>query len=201
MKRNALLITMLIVGLNLTAQTRFGVKAGLAMGTVTSNDSEVKEDGSALASFQFGGIGDTRLTNQLSFQYQLLLLGKGTAIAHDDHRDKFLFTALDIPLQLLYRAKQGWFIGGGPNLGFNLSARHIHEGVKEEIAIGDAAGEVKRFDMGLIASAGFQSKKGVVLSLNYLKGLSQLQNAPNFDWQNNVIGISIGYMLAARPKK
>jgi hypothetical protein len=101
----------------------------------------------------------------------------------------------------LYSTKAGWFIGGGPNLGFNLSARYIHEGEKQEIAIGDAAGEVKGFDLGLIASGGYESKKGLVLSVSYLKGLTQLQNSPNFDWQNNVIGFTIGYMLRTRGKK
>jgi hypothetical protein len=52
-----------------------------------------------------------------------------------------------------------------------------------------------------MASGGYQSKKGVVLSVSYLKGLTQLQNAPNFDWQNNVIGLAIGYMLPTRSKK
>jgi len=28
-----------------------------------------------------------------------------------------------------------------------------------------------------------------------------LQNAPNFEWQNNVIGLNLGYMLPTRAKK
>lgn len=71
----------------------------------------------------------------------------------------------------------------------------------QEIAIGEEVGEVKGFDLGLMASGGYHSKKGVVLSVSYLKGLTQLQNAPNFDWQNNVIGLTIGYMLPTRSKK
>ncbi|MBM3414390.1 MAG: PorT family protein [Bacteroidetes bacterium] len=201
MKTNLLVVLMLFAGLSLSAQTRFGLKSGVALGSVSTNDDEIKEDGLNLGSFQFGAVFDTKLSSSLSLQSQLLFLGKGTAVRHDDHVDKFRFAALDVPLQLIYRTKTGWFIGGGPNLGFNLSAKHIHEGEKEEIAIGDAAGEVKGFDLGLMASGGYQSKKGVVLSVSYLKGLTQLQNAPNFDWQNNVIGLTLGYMLPARSKK
>ena len=201
MKTNLLLVLMLFIGLSVSAQTRFGLKSGIALGSVSTNDAEIKEDGLNLRSFQFGAIFDTRLSSALSFQSQLLFLGKGTAVDHDDHVDKYRFAAIDVPLQLLYRTKTGWFIGGGPNLGFNLSARYIHEGEKEEIAIGDAAGEVKGFDLGLIASGGYESKKGLVLSVSYLKGLTQLQNSPNFDWQNNVIGFTIGYMLPTRGKK
>jgi hypothetical protein len=201
MKTNLLLVLMFCVGLSVSAQTRFGLKSGVALGSVSTNDAEIKEDGLNLQSFQFGAIIDTRLSSALSFQSQLLFLGKGTAVDHDDHVDKYRFATIDVPLQLLYRTKAGWFIGGGPNLGFNLSARYIHEGEKEEIAIGDAAGEVKGFDFGLMASGGYESKKGLVLSVSYLKGITQLQNTPNFDWQNNVIGFTIGYMLPTRGKK
>jgi hypothetical protein len=201
MKTNLLIVFMLFAGLSLSAQTRFGLKTGVALGSVTTNDAEIDEDGSNLGSFQFGAVWDTRLTTALSLQYQLLFLGKGTAVAHDDHKDKFRFSSVDIPLQLLYRTKGGLFIGGGPNLGFNLSAKYIHEGEKEEIAIGDASGQVKGFDFGVVGSAGYQSKSGVVLSVSYVKGLTNLQNVPNFEWQNNVIGINLGYMLPTRGKK
>lgn len=201
MKTNLLIMLLFFAGVNLSAQARFGLKSGIALGSISTNDDEINEDGSNLSSFQFGAIVDTRLTSSLSFQSQLLFLGKGTAVNHDDHLDKYRFAAIDVPLQLLYRTKTGWFIGGGPNLGFNLSAKYIHEGEKQEIAIGEEVGEVKGFDLGLMASGGYHSKKGVVLSVSYLKGLTQLQNAPNFDWQNNVIGLTIGYMLPTRSKK
>lgn len=201
MKKNLLIVFMLFIGVSLSAQTRFGLKTGVALGSVTTNDVEIDEDGSSLGSFQLGAVWDSRLTSALSLQYQLLFLGKGTAVSHNDHKDKFRFAAIDIPFQLLYRTKSGLFIGGGPNLGFNLSAKHIHEDEKEEIDIGDAAGQVKRFDFGVIGSAGYQSKSGVVLSVNYVKGLTNLQNAPNFEWQNNVLGLNFGYMLPTRAKK
>lgn len=201
MKTNLLLVLMLFIGVSVSAQTRFGLKSGIALGSVSTNDAEIKEYGLNLRSFQFGAIFDTRLSSALSFQSQLLFLGKGTAVDHVDHIDKYRFAAVDVPLQLLYRTKAGWFIGGGPNLGFNLSARYIHEGEKQEISIGDAAGEVKGFDLGVMASGGYESKKGLVLSVSYLKGLTQLQNSPNFDWQNNVLGFTIGYMLPTRGKK
>ncbi len=201
MKTNLLLVLMFFVGVSVSAQTRFGLKSGVALGSVSTNDAEIKDDGLNLPSFQFGAIFDTRLSSALLFQSQLLFLGKGTAVDHDDHVDKHRFAAIDVPLQLLYRTKAGWFIGGGPNLGFNLSARYIHEGKVQELSIGDAAGGFKGFDLGLIASGGYESKKGLVLSVSYLKGITQLKNTPDFDWQNNVIGFTIGYMLPTRGKK
>ncbi len=201
MKRNLLIALMLFAGLSLSAQTRFGLKTGVALGSVSSNDANIKKNGSNLGSFQLGGIWDTRLNKCLSLQSQILFLGKGTSVAHADHNDKYRFASLDVPLQVLYRTKGGWFIGGGPNLGFNLSAKYIHEGEADEIAIGSAAGQVKGFDFGVTTSGGYQSKSGLVLSVSYVKGLTNLQNVANVEWQNNVVGLNIGYMLKNRSKK
>ncbi|MFM8709988.1 MAG: outer membrane beta-barrel protein [Sphingomonadales bacterium] len=201
MKTNLLLVLLLVTGFSLSAQTRFGLKTGIASGSVTSNDDLINAEGTALGSFQLGGIFDTRLTSKLSLQSQLLFLGKGVAIGVNTGKNKYRFAALDIPLQLLYRTKGGWFIGGGPNLGFNLSAKNVYLGQTKEITLGNEAGQVKAFDFGVTATGGYQSKTGLVLSINYVKGLTNLSNEANAEWRNNVLGFTLGYMLPLRAKK
>jgi hypothetical protein len=201
MKTSLLIVFMFFAGFSLSAQTRFGLKTGVASGSVTTNDALVNEEGVALGSFQFGAIWDTKINAKLSFQSQVLFLGKGVAVGVNTEKDKYRFAAMDIPLQVLYRTKGGWFIGGGPNLGFNLSAHHAYLGDREEITIGNEAGQVKGFDFGVIATGGYQSKTGVILSLNYLKGITNLKNEANTEWSNNVLGFNIGYMFPTRAKK
>jgi hypothetical protein len=201
MKKNLLVLALLFAGVSLSAQTRFGLKTGLGLASVTTNDEEINDEKANLPTYQFGVVLDTRLSSSLSMQSQVLFLGKGTAVAHENHKDKIRFSSVDVPLQLVIKSKKGWFAGAGPNLGFNLSAQHIHEGEKEEIGIGSNAGEVKGFDFGITASGGYQAKGGFLISVSYVKGLSNLQNAANFEWQNNVFGINIGYMLPTRGKK
>lgn len=201
MKKNLLVLALLFIGLGLSAQTQFGLKAGLGLASVSTNDDEINDEKANLPSYQFGVVFNTKLSSSISIQSQILFLGKGTAVAHGDHKDKFRFSAIDFPLQVVVKSKKGWFAGAGPNLGLNLSAQHIHEGEKEEIAIGKNGGEVRGFDFGLTASGGYQAKNGLVISLSYVKGLTNLQNAANFEWQNNVIGFNIGYFLPTRGKK
>jgi hypothetical protein len=179
MKTNLLIVLILVAGFSLSAQTRFGLKTGVAAGSVTSNDDLINAEGTALGSFQLGGIFDTRLTSKLSLQSQLLFLGKGVAVGVNTEKNKYRFAALDVPLQLLYRTKGGWFIGGGPT----------------------EAGQVKGFDFGVIATGGYQSKTGLVLSINYVKGITNLSNEANAEWRNNVLGFTLGYMLPLREKK
>jgi Outer membrane protein beta-barrel domain len=201
MKKNLLVLALIFSGMVLSAQTKFGLKTGLGLASVTTNDDEINEEKANLPSYQFGVVIDTRLSSSISIQSQVLFLGKGTAVAHGEHKDKFRFSSIDVPLQLVVKSKKGWFVGAGPNLGFNLSAQHIHEGEKEEIGIGSKGGEVKGFDFGVTTSGGYQAKGGFVFSVSYVKGLTNLQNAANFEWQNNVLGINIGYMLPTRGKK
>jgi hypothetical protein len=130
-----------------------------------------------------------------------LLIGKGTSIEHEGHKDQIRFMALDLPVQLVYRTKSGWFIGGGPNLGFNLSAKSIDEDGSESIDIGSAVGEVKGFDMGLNFRTGLELKNGLVLSVNKLFGLTNLQNVDGFRWNNNAIGLNVGYFFPKKSKK
>jgi len=200
MKTNLLIVFLLFVGFGLSAQTRFGLKTGVASGSVTTNDDLVKADGKALGSFQLGAIFDTRLNDKLSVQSQLLFLGKGVAVGVNTEKDKYRFAALDIPLQVLYHTPQGWFLGGGPNLGFNLSAKNAYLGEVNEITIGTEAGQVKGFDFGVTATGGYQFKSGIVLSMSYLKGLTNLKNEANTEWRNNVLGFNLGYMFPLRKK-
>ena len=88
MKTNLLIVLLLVAGLSLSAQTRFGLKTGVAFGSVTTNNVLVNAEGTALGSFQLGGIFDTRLTSKLSLQSQLLFLGKGVAVGVNTEKNK-----------------------------------------------------------------------------------------------------------------
>ncbi len=201
MKKIILLSSLMLAIVSLSAQTKIGITSGLVLASISTDDEDLQSEKSMLLTSQIGLMIDRTLSDKFSLQSQLLLIGKGTSIEHVGHKDKVRFTALDIPIQFLYRTKGGWFIGGGPNLGFNLSARSIHEDEKETIDIGDEAGAVKGFDAGLNFRTGVTLKNGLVLSINKLFGLTNLQNVPNFRWNNNAIGINVGYFFSAKPKK
>lgn len=201
MKKVILFSLLSLAVFGLSAQTKIGVTTGLVLASVSTNDADLKSEKSMLLAPQFGLTVDHALSKSLSLQSQLLFIGKGTSIEHLDHKDKVRFSALDIPIQLVYRTKGGWFIGGGPNLGFNLSVKSIDEDGSEPIDIGSAVGEVKGFDMGLNFRTGVELKGGLVLSVNKLFGLTNLQNVSGFRWNNNAIGLNVGYFLPKKAKK
>jgi hypothetical protein len=201
MKKSILFASLLVLAINLSAQTRVGFKTGLAVASISTNDADLKSEKAMLPGFQVGVVVDQKISDQLSLQTQLLYLQKGTAIEHEGHKDKVRFGALDLPVQLLYHTKSGFFVGGGPNFGYNLSAKSIHETETEDIPFGNDAGEVKRVDLGLNLQAGYSLKNGLVVGVNVLRGLTNLQNVSGFEWRNNVVGINLIYFLPNASKK
>jgi hypothetical protein len=167
---------------------------------VSTNNAEFNDEKKSLLGFNVGAVIDIPVSESFSFQPHLVLNGKGVGIKHEDHTDKITFTTLDIPLNAVFRTKSGFFVGAGPNLGFNMAAKSKDEEGSEKLEFGSDPGQIKRLDLGLNFLAGFETKSGFFASVNYLRGLSNLQNVPGFRWNNNMLGISVGYMFGGKKK-
>ena len=187
---------------NLQAQTRFGVTGGVHMAHISTNDADINDEKRAMPGYQLGIVTDVPLGKGggWSFQNRILFQLKGTGISHGDHTDKIRFTSLDLPVSLQYQSKGGFFIAGGPNLGFNLAASEKADAGVEKLELGSEPGQLNRTDFGLDLRAGFRLKSGLMVGLNYLRGLSNIQNTPNMTWNNHVFGLQLGYMFAAKGK-
>ena len=178
----------------LHAQVRFGIKGGLNLAHVSANSSAISDYDKVLPTFQLGLLTDISANDHFSFQTQAIIQGKGTKIKYDSEDTLFRFTSLDIPLNLLYKS-EGFFIGGGPNLGFNLDANYKQNGSVTDIGIGSGDSEFKRFDFGLHFMAGYESEAGFLVGVNYLRGITNLRNAANHEWRNHVFSVTIGYLF------
>lgn len=199
--KNVILLFSLIITLNGFSQTKIGFKAGVGLAAIATNDDELNKEKASFFTPQFGVVLQSKISDNLSMQTQLLFTNKGTAESHDDHKDYVKFSSLDLPVQFLFESKSGLVLGAGPNIGFNFSANHLHDGEKEAIEIGKESGEVKRLDLGLNFTGGYQSKKGWAVNLTYLRGLTNLQNVPDFTWNNNLFSFGVTYFLSGAKKK
>jgi len=184
----------------LQAQGRFGIQAGLNMAHISSNDKDINEDKKAMASWRLGLMTDIEIGKGWSFQPQALMQGKGTGISHLGHTDKFRFTSLDLPLAFVHTGASGFYIGGGPNLGFNLAASEKADEGVEKLELGSSPGQLNRFDFGVDLRVGIRTQAGLVVGLNYTKGISNISNAPDMRWNNNVLGLSVGYLFGGGKK-
>ncbi|MFY8004217.1 MAG: porin family protein [Chitinophagaceae bacterium] len=201
MKKIVLLICTVAFLSVANAQVKFGVRAGANLAGISTNDSELKDEAKTYTSFHFGVIMEHQLSKSFSFQPQVTFNKKGTKLAHGDHEDVMSFNSLDLTTNFLYKNK-GFFVGAGPNFGYNLSgkvaAHHDGEHEEDKIVFGSAAGEFRRFDVGVNVTAGYETKGGLLFSVNYLKGITNLSNISSSTFRNNVLGISVGYFFSKK---
>lgn len=190
-------------------QTTFGVKGGINPSIWNVKVGDTKEDDyKSRIGFHFGGVVDFSISDNFSIQPQLLFVNKGSKEKHGDHDDKILVNAIDIPVNFLYKTNVGkgkFFVGGGPNLGFNLSAKikgeHDGEVEEEKIEIGSEAGQLKGFDFGLNALAGYQFGNGLFVSANFTPGIANLSNTNNTTSRSSYFGLSAGFMFGGSKSK
>lgn len=203
MKKITLLLNgLLLLTLVTNAQVKLGIKGGmnLAKWNIKVNGTK-EEDYKNKLGLQAGFVADFSLGKSLSFQPQLLYTAKGTAEEHNGHDDKIVMNAIDLPLNVLYKSPTkfgNFFVGGGPNIGYNLGGKvKSHEAAEdgEKIEIGNADGEVKALDFGINLTTGVELKNGLFFSANYTAGLSNLSNTNGVTARSNFLGISIGYFF------
>lgn len=206
MKKLMFATLILVASNSLIAQTRFGVKAGPNLANWTEKENGEKEDDlKSRLGFHAGFVADFALSKNFSIQPQLLYVNKGTAEEHEGHLDKAIVHAIDIPINFLYKApssKGSFFVGGGPNLGFNVGATEKSEDHgSEKIEIGSEPGQLKGFDFGLNFLAGYELTNGLFFSANYTPGISNLANTPsNSDLtkRSTYFGLSVGYFFGKK---
>lgn len=179
------------------AQSKIGLKGGLNLNHVSTNDADLKEELSGRPSIHLGLVGDFSMGKQFAFQPQLLFSGRGAKVAHAGHSDVFAFSSIEIPLNFVYKAgeKGGFFAGAGPVLGYNLGGKIKEDDASEKIEFGSGAGQITRADLGANALVGYRLSSGLFFSANYTLGLSNWSNNTSATWRNNIFGISVGYFF------
>lgn len=172
-----------------------GLKAGLTMSTFTGSDTEFLDvSPDYRMGFAFGGYINHELSPTLSFQPEAYYAMKGAKYEEGGESLTFKFAYLQIPL-LLKMQPQGsnFFFYGGPDVGFNLSAKveAEAEGVSAETDVDD----VKSLDFGLTFGAGVAMEK-FSIEARYTIGLSSFDDtADPDDVKNSGLMLLIGMGL------
>ena len=201
MKKSIIFLLSILISSATFAQVSLGFKAGYNAASVKSNDAEITADGQTLSGFHIGSVINVPFNKSVSFQSGLNLGTKGVNVAHQGHGDKYKFTAIDIPLNVVLKSKKGFFIGTGLNLGYNLSGKlDAHDDPTENYDF--EFGKDKKFtrtDLGVNFLVGYQTKSGIFVSANSLMSLTDIATSA-VSWKNNVISLSVGYTLKSSKK-
>lgn len=217
MKKILLLLT-LAAGLNVAVNAQdkpvfFGVKAGLALPSITASGMGISITTSSKTSFYVGAVADVNISPIFSFQPGLTYVGKGgkfdigemaEAMGADpsdfEGVDKitFNYSYLELPLNLLANFNAGTgkvFVGAGPYAAYALSANMKAGNTSVDAEFGSAEGQLKRMEFGVNFLGGYKLSNGLNLHAGYGIGLTSTENSSDGKTKNKVFSVGLGFMF------
>ncbi len=184
-----LILTVLCLSASLmaTAGLRFGPVAGVNLANISGDgDSSY----AMKTSFHFGGVVELGITDNFMIAPGIIYSIKGTQ-DKDDSENKLNLSYLEIPVNAKYKLESGLNFFAGPYLGLLMSATSEPSGT-------DVKDFLESSDIGFNVGLGFDLESGLGFSAQYGMGLTSISKdvaGTSVDSKNNVIGISVRYML------
>jgi hypothetical protein len=214
MKSITTLMTLMILltAFSLSAQTTIGFTAGASFSNVTVKSGFISASPKSKTGITAGIVIDAPLGTNFNFQPALNFVQKGYKIKDETGKETVNFNYLEVPLNFVYSTKrnEGFFIGAGPSISYGISGmdKFTASGMpdhNEKIKFGTGADEVKTFDFGANAVAGYRMKGGFIISGNYNLGLSKINNDDGSGdvgtIKNKYFSIKIGYCFSGHGHK
>ena len=180
------------------AQIDLGVKGGLNFSTLSGDSKKLYDDQTKFRTdFYVGGYANYKVTDQISFQPELLYSKQGSGLkTNDNSNTKIVTHNINIPLMGRYEIMDGLNLEFGPQLGFLVSAKKKSEegklDQKEKFA-----DNFKTFDFGLNFGAGYKVTDELEINARFTKGLSNMSNYnTNNKITNTYFSVGVAYKLA-----
>lgn len=216
-----LLIALFTLSIANAQDISFGVKAGVNYGATLTTDSDYNDHFDAMIGPHFGVLADIAITDDFSFQPELLYSPSGfkqaetieTAAGDVTYDLKGAVNYLTLPLMAKYYFVDGFSLEAGPYVGFVISA-NLDGTVEMPDVLGgtitydkeDIKESYNSIDYGLGVGASYELEMGVFFTARYNLGLSDinaedLSEIPDTDGvldkddkiQNNIFQFSVGY--------
>jgi hypothetical protein len=212
---------MVIATISISSFAQIGVQAGA---TIASSKYEDKTAGGlnitsdSKVGFTAGVFTEVPLTTNFIFRPALNYTQKGAKVDYSSGSykvtGKSTYNYVELPLDIIYKAAGGFFVGLGPTLSYGIGGKEKstvsgsplpgQNGTTEEkVKFGNDKVEdhYKPFEFSGNFLAGYQLASGLFIMLNYNMGFSNISLDPdNESVKNRYIGIRIGKMLGAAKK-
>ncbi len=208
MKKQTLLILMLMCSYAAFSQLTLGVRGGINYANFTG--SEVKEWGfanvnpTAQIKFHLGGYLDYVLTDQISIQPGIFYSAKGpkydgTTEVYDFNTGESMMASIvykkrlgyiDIPILVHFHINESFSVFAGPQVSFLVSAKVKNEATTEVLDMlgleenEDVKDSYRGVDLGLPIGVAYDFGNGFNLQLNYDIGLIKIAKGYDYDGGN-----------------
>ncbi|MET0759396.1 MAG: porin family protein [Flavobacterium sp.] len=185
---------------------KFGIKGGVNFATLTGD----VEDTSMKVGFNVGGLVEIKVSEKFSVQPELLFSTQGAKEEYSETSGADSYKVennlnlgyLNIPIMAKYYVIDKFSLEAGPQFGFLMSAKSdytetqtvggVTSTFSEEVDVKD---EMNSVDFGINFGAGYDFTENISAGVRYNLGLSDIsdEQEDNFEVQNSVISVSIGY--------
>ena len=193
--------------------TRFGFTAGAAFANYHSKINGETDNGNSKTGITAGILADIPAGKHFSFQPAINFVQKGTkdeqTIGGITEKVKLNVNCIEVPLNFLYNAggsTGNFFIGAGPSLAFALSGKGKYDdgtnSISQDLKFGNSDDDdMKGLELGANFLTGYSSKSGLLFSVNYNAGLSNLiSGSGDGTVKSHYFGIKLGYFLKGKAK-
>jgi opacity protein-like surface antigen len=191
-------------------QVKFGVKAGLNLSTFSGD--AVGDDVSMKAGLHAGGLVEIKFTDKLALQPEVLFSMQGAKVVsegfdgavsfHDEFKRNLSY--INVPVMLKFYPAGGFYLEGGPQVGFLVAAKAKVESTDTEDGVitrisrtDDVKDQYKSVDFAFNFGLGYDFTQNFYAGARYSFGLSGIQDSPftiyDVDRKNNVLSLSVGY--------
>lgn len=173
-------IAVMTFALTNAQQTRFGIKGGVNLTTLTGDATDAK----SLVGFQVGGFAEIKIIEKLAIQPEILYSTQGAK--YDNFGDTKL-DYLNIPVLAKYYITKQFTVEAGPQIGFLLSSHDTDN--------------TRSVDLGFNFGGGYNFTDNLSVGLRYTVGISNifdndydnLTNYVDYSVRNSVLALTLAY--------
>lgn len=196
---------------------KFGVKAGVNIATLTGD--AVADDVSMKVGFNAGGLAEIKFTDMIALQPEVLFSMQGARTVdrtNDIVGNRFEEESsvnlgyINVPVMLKIYPTKSFFLEGGPQVGFLISAKSKNEATSNfvdgtsivESETVDIKDNLKTLDVAFNLGLGYDFTENLFINARYSLGLTNVYDTPDFlgglgvtelDAKNGTISVNVGY--------
>lgn len=207
---------LILIGLTSTSlfseaqNTRFGFTGGVVFANYNSKMDGEKDNANSRIGITGGVLVDIPFGEHFSIQPALNFVQKGIkdeqTFGGVTEKTSLNINCIEVPLNFLFNASGNtgnFFIGAGPSFAIGISGKVKYDdgtnSLSEDLKFGNSDdADIKSLDLGANFITGYCFPNGLMLAVNYNRGLSNLlpgTAADNGTLKSNYFGIKLGFIL------
>jgi hypothetical protein len=183
MKKLLLVVAILVAGVAVQAQVKFGVKASANLSSWGGDDADGTE---SKFGFQAGGLVNIPISTMFSVQPEAVFSMEGTGV--EDADANYNLNYINIPVLFQYNNPSGFYAETGPQIGLLMSAK-VSDG-DDEVDVKDL---FKGSNFSWAIGAGYKMANGFGFGARYNLGLGNIVDSDDTDVKQNNLSFGVFY--------